>query len=106
MKKSGRERLSLSLLERMFGINAKNVDDDACRPCKQSTASGLFRPTYESQKSTFAGPLLLLSNMLPTGEHPRNLRSGTQCGVGSATGRLVGYHDSIAAHGNRRLKDD
>ena len=38
MKKSGRERLSLSLLERMFGINAKNVDDGACRPCKQSTA--------------------------------------------------------------------
>jgi hypothetical protein len=37
MKKSGRER-SLSLLERMFGINAKNVDDDACRSCKQSVA--------------------------------------------------------------------
>jgi len=38
MKKSGRERLSLSLLERVFGINAKNVDDDTCRPRKQSAA--------------------------------------------------------------------
>jgi hypothetical protein len=38
MKKSRRERLSLSLLERMFGIDAKTASNDTCRPSKQSAA--------------------------------------------------------------------
>jgi len=36
MKRSGRKRLSLSSLERMFRINVRN--DDACRPSKRSAS--------------------------------------------------------------------
>jgi hypothetical protein len=36
MKRSGRERLSLSSLERMFGINVRN--DNAPRPSKRSAS--------------------------------------------------------------------
>jgi hypothetical protein len=38
MKKSGRDRLSLSFLERVFGINMSNGDDATCRPSKQSAS--------------------------------------------------------------------
>jgi hypothetical protein len=59
--------------------------------------SGLFRPTYGSQKLTPVAPLFLLSNGLLTEEPPRNLRSETLWGIGTAPGRRVGYHDSIVA---------
>jgi hypothetical protein len=36
MKKSGRDRLSLSFLERMLGIDTRNADD--CRPSKRSAS--------------------------------------------------------------------
>jgi hypothetical protein len=36
MKKSGCERLSLSFLERLFGINMRN--DDECRPTRRSAS--------------------------------------------------------------------
>ena len=38
MKKSRRDRLSLSFLERVFGINTRNRDDDTCCPSEQSAS--------------------------------------------------------------------